>query len=69
LTPAERELFLLVADDGLSVAEAARSLGCSAVAGRMRLARARRKLRAVIDAAPIGHQSGFPAMTGEGGTR
>jgi RNA polymerase sigma factor (sigma-70 family) len=51
LTPAERELFLLVAYDGLTGAQAARCLGLSAVAGRMRLARARRKLRAAFDAA------------------
>ena len=46
LTPAERELFLLVAYDELSVAQAARSLGLTPVAGRMRLARARKKLKA-----------------------
>jgi RNA polymerase sigma factor (sigma-70 family) len=50
LTEAERAVFLLVAYDGLSVADAARSLGLSPVAGRARLARARRKLRAAIDA-------------------
>lgn len=50
LTPAEQALFLLVAHDRLPVADAARSLGLSPVAGRMRLARARRKLRAAIEA-------------------
>jgi RNA polymerase sigma-70 factor (ECF subfamily) len=45
LTRAERELFLLIAYDGLTAAEASRSLGLTPVAGRMRLARARRKLR------------------------
>lgn len=49
LTDAEQAVFLLVAHDELSVADAARSLGLSSVAGRMRLARARRKLRAAID--------------------
>jgi RNA polymerase sigma-70 factor (ECF subfamily) len=49
LTEAERALFLLVAHDGLKVADAARSLGLTPVAGRMRLARARRKLRAAIE--------------------
>jgi RNA polymerase sigma factor (sigma-70 family) len=48
LTEAEQELFLLVADDGLSVADAARALGLTPVAGRMRLARARRKLRSAM---------------------
>jgi RNA polymerase sigma factor (sigma-70 family) len=46
LTDAERELFLLVAADGLTPAEAARCVGLTAVAARMRLSRARRKLRA-----------------------
>jgi RNA polymerase sigma-70 factor (ECF subfamily) len=49
LTEAEQALFLLVAHDGLRVADAARSLGLTPVAGRMRLARARRKLRAAIE--------------------
>jgi RNA polymerase sigma-70 factor (ECF subfamily) len=49
LTEAEHALFLLVAHDGLPVADAARSLGLTPVAGRMRLARARRKLRAAIE--------------------
>ncbi len=49
LTDEEREIFLLVAADGLSVARAARALGVTAGAGRMRLARARRKLRAVLE--------------------
>lgn len=49
LTEAEQALFLLVAHDELPVADAARSLGLSPVAGRMRLARARRKLRAAME--------------------
>lgn len=49
LTQAEQALFLLVADDGLRVADAARSLGLTPVAGRMRLARARRKLRRTLE--------------------
>jgi RNA polymerase sigma-70 factor (ECF subfamily) len=49
LTEAEQALFLLVAHDQLPVADAARSLGLSPVAGRMRLARARRKLRAAVE--------------------
>lgn len=49
LTEAEQALFLLVAHDGLRVSEAARSLGLTPVAGRMRLARARRKLRAAME--------------------
>jgi RNA polymerase sigma-70 factor (ECF subfamily) len=51
LTAAERELFLLVAEDGLAVVEAARALGLAAGTGRMRLARARRKLRLAMGCA------------------
>jgi RNA polymerase sigma-70 factor, ECF subfamily len=50
LTQAELAMFLLVAHDELTVADAARSLGLTPVAGRMRLARARRKLRAAMAA-------------------
>jgi RNA polymerase sigma-70 factor (ECF subfamily) len=53
LTDAEQNLFLLVAHDRLPVADAARALGLTPVAGRMRLARARRKLRAAMS--PAGH--------------
>jgi RNA polymerase sigma-70 factor (ECF subfamily) len=67
LTEAERELFLLVADDGLSVAEAARCLGLTAVAGRMRLARARRKLRAAVDQQAVSDPPAESAITCEGG--
>jgi RNA polymerase sigma-70 factor (ECF subfamily) len=56
LTEAEQALFLLVAHDGLPVADAARSLGLTPVAGRMRLARARRKLRVAME--PGGHAGG-----------
>ena len=48
LTSAERDMFLLVAHDDLTAAQAARCLGLTAVAGRMRLARARRKLRTAL---------------------
>jgi RNA polymerase sigma-70 factor (ECF subfamily) len=64
LTPAERELFLLVAEDGLTVAEAARCISLSPVAGRMRLARARRKLKAALERSRGGP---LAAMTIEGG--
>jgi RNA polymerase sigma-70 factor (ECF subfamily) len=50
LTAAEQTIFLLIAHDELSVADAARTLGLTPVAGRMRLARARRKLRAALAA-------------------
>lgn len=46
--PAERELFLLVAQDGLTPSEAAQVLGISAGAARVRLTRVRRRLRNAI---------------------
>lgn len=48
LPPSERELFLLVSIHGLSPAEAAAALGIAAPAARMRLARARRRLRKAV---------------------
>lgn len=45
LPEAEREAFLLVAWDGLGGSRAARAAGCSAATFRMRLHRARRRLR------------------------
>jgi len=52
LTPTESEMFLLVVSDELSPSEAAKVLGTSAVAGRNRLSRARRHLRAYLDSGP-----------------
>jgi RNA polymerase sigma factor (sigma-70 family) len=49
LSVRDRELFLLVAHDELPVAEAARALGITPVAGRMRLHRARLALKKAID--------------------
>ncbi|RZQ62187.1 sigma-70 family RNA polymerase sigma factor [Amycolatopsis suaedae] len=50
LPEAERELFLLVSMDGLTPSEAAAALGIAAPAARMRLARARRRLRKALPA-------------------
>lgn len=47
----DRRLLELVAVDGLSTGEAARGLGITAVATRVRLVRARARLRARLDAA------------------
>jgi RNA polymerase sigma factor (sigma-70 family) len=44
----DRELLTLIAWDGLSPAEAAEVLGCSPAALRVRLHRARQRLRAVL---------------------
>jgi RNA polymerase sigma-70 factor (ECF subfamily) len=62
LSNEERELFLLVAADGLSVATAARALGITAGTGRMRLSRARRKLRIAL--AEPGRQRDEPSVEG-----
>jgi RNA polymerase sigma-70 factor (ECF subfamily) len=51
LRPKAREVILLVSADGLTPAEAARVLGISAAACRMRLSSARRALSRAIDAA------------------
>lgn len=49
LTPADRELLLLVAWEGLSPAEAGFVLGLSPVAARSRLHRARTRAQAALD--------------------
>jgi RNA polymerase sigma-70 factor, ECF subfamily len=50
----EREVIMLIHWDGLTAAQAARVLGCSHVAARARLMRARRRLAAALeDPAPI----------------
>jgi RNA polymerase sigma-70 factor (ECF subfamily) len=46
----EREALSLVAWEGLSTADAARAAGCSDVTMRVRLHRARRRLRRALDA-------------------
>jgi RNA polymerase sigma factor (sigma-70 family) len=51
LKPKAREVLLLVSADGLTPTEAARVLGISAAACRMRLSGARRALSKAIDAA------------------
>jgi RNA polymerase sigma factor (sigma-70 family) len=48
LAPADQELLLLVAWDGLSTRQAADVVGCSAVAARVRLYRARRRLATAL---------------------
>jgi RNA polymerase sigma-70 factor (ECF subfamily) len=45
----EREVLMLIHWDGLSAVQAARVLGCSHVAARTRLMRARRRLAAALD--------------------
>ncbi len=55
LTPGEREVFLLVAFDGLEPREAAVALGVSGNAARLRLSRARRRLRDELSPDVVGH--------------
>lgn len=50
LTVGEGEILRLVAQDGLTAAEASRVLGISVGAGRVRLMRARRRARAILGA-------------------
>jgi len=50
LAPDDRELLTLIAWDGLRADEAAAVLGIDAAAARQRLVRARRRLRAELDA-------------------
>lgn len=57
LSAVEREMLALVAEDGLLPGEAARLLGISPVAARMRLARARRKARQALEAGARNHQT------------
>lgn len=52
LSDGEREVFLLVAYDGLTPTEAAVVVGVSANAARLRLSRARRRLRDELEPSP-----------------
>jgi RNA polymerase sigma factor (sigma-70 family) len=52
LSASEREVFLLVAWEGLTPAEAAEALGLSPVAARSRLHRARQRAQSVLAPAP-----------------
>jgi RNA polymerase sigma factor (sigma-70 family) len=62
LPEGERDLLALVGVDGLTPAQAARALGIRPAAARMRLARARRKLRAAL--AEDATDDGGPAAVG-----
>jgi RNA polymerase sigma-70 factor (ECF subfamily) len=59
LSEAEREVLMLAAWEELSSSEAARVLGCSATAYRIRLHRARRRLRERLDSRsqPLAHSA------------
>ncbi|WP_066460858.1 RNA polymerase sigma factor [Sanguibacter suarezii] len=53
LSPAEREAFLLVAWEGLSAVEAARTLGVTPTVVRTRMTRARQRARTVLITTPV----------------
>jgi RNA polymerase sigma-70 factor, ECF subfamily len=53
LSPSDREALLLIAWEGLTSAQAARALGVSAVAFRVRLHRARRRCAALLTASEV----------------
>jgi RNA polymerase sigma-70 factor (ECF subfamily) len=53
LTPSEREVFLLVAWEGLSAAEAGQALGVTPEVVRTRLSRARQRARTILRAATL----------------
>lgn len=61
LEPGDREVLLLAGWDGLTSAQAGVSLGCSAAAFRVRLLRARRRLRARLDDQAEAHAEGAPS--------
>ncbi|GIH95625.1 RNA polymerase sigma factor [Planobispora siamensis] len=58
LTQDEREILILVAWQGLSMRDAAKVLGCSVPAFRVRLHRARKRLRAELES-PVPSQTGL----------
>lgn len=53
LSPEERELLMLAGWEGLSAAEIGRVLGCSPTAARIRLHRARGRLKVEIDGSAV----------------
>jgi RNA polymerase sigma factor (sigma-70 family) len=61
LSPNDREVLALVYWDGLTTAEAATVLGCSAPSLRVRLHRARKRLTRLVDfdESPVGDSAGF----------
>ena len=69
LSERDREALLLVAWDGLSQRQAAAVLGCSPVAFRIRLHRARKRLRAELDALEPPFRPLVPRSPAEGDVR
>jgi RNA polymerase sigma-70 factor, ECF subfamily len=65
LRPEDRRLLELVAVDGMSPVEAAAVLGISRVAARVRLTRARRRLRDALGRGPEHAAASAPPVTKE----
>jgi RNA polymerase sigma-70 factor (ECF subfamily) len=65
LPEADREALMLAAWEGLSAQQAARVLGCSPTAFRIRLHRARRKLEASLDDEPGARHRTVPSLRPE----
>jgi RNA polymerase sigma-70 factor (ECF subfamily) len=62
LSPADREALLLVGWEGLNNHDAAKVMGCSAVAFKVRLHRARQRLARLLDAADRADTTSAPAL-------
>jgi RNA polymerase sigma-70 factor (ECF subfamily) len=62
----DREVLLLVAWEGLTQRQAAQALGCSHAAVRVRLHRARRRLRGILDATNAPAQQGAQEVSCDG---
>ncbi|WP_017570164.1 sigma factor-like helix-turn-helix DNA-binding protein [Nocardiopsis halotolerans] len=61
LSAADRELVMLLAWEGLELAEAARVLGCTAATARVRLHRARRRIERLLGSPAPEEEAGPPA--------
>jgi DNA-directed RNA polymerase specialized sigma24 family protein len=62
LSPGDREALLLIGWEGLANDDAARVMGCSAVAFKVRLHRARRRLARLLDTADRADTASVPPV-------
>ena len=62
LSPADREALLLIGWEGLTNDDAATVMGCSAVAFKVRLHRARRRLARLLDTADRADTASVPPV-------
>ncbi|PDP87504.1 RNA polymerase subunit sigma-24 [Glycomyces fuscus] len=68
LSATDRELVMLLAWEGLDLAEAARVLGCTRATARVRLHRARRRIERFLDSSPPPERDAPPARPVPPGT-